>query len=123
MITFKQFLTEEREYWSDYPGQPGGRKFVQSLKSDVASTFKVPERSISVKQFLPEVGTYRQRWTMKLTKKFEGSEDTIKDMLIKFLVADLKKHFDDVKVHDSWMLANGSAIVVILEMKHKWKNV
>lgn len=109
-------LFEEQEFWSDYPNMVTSKRFATGLKNDLAEKFKISPARISVKQFLPKIDHFRQRWTIKLTKQYAENADFIKSMMGKFLVADLKKHFDSAELHDSWVTVDKSRIEIIINL-------
>ena len=111
-----QELFEEQEYWSDYPNTVMSKRFATGLKNDLAEKFKISPARIAVKQFLPQIDHYRQRWSIKLKKDQADNADFIKTLMIKFLLADLKKHFDSAELHDSWVKTDKSGVEIILNL-------
>lgn len=111
-----QELFEEREYWSDYPNTVMSKRFATGLKNELAEKFKISPTRIAVKQFLPQIDHYRQRWSIKLKKEQADNADFIKSLVIKFLLSDLKGHFDSAELYDSWVTADRSKVEIFLDL-------
>lgn len=116
-----QQLFEEQEYWSDYPNRPTSKNFANSLKGELAEKFKISPARIKVRQFLPQIDHFRQRWSIRLNKKDADTADFMRSMMAKFLLADFRKHFNSAELHDSWVKTDSSGIELIFNLVKETK--
>ena len=114
-----ELLSEEREYWADYPSLASSKSFANNVKSNVAEKFKISERSISVKQFLPQIDKFVQHWTIKIPNKVKGNEEFFMSMLTKLLTANLKERFKKLELRSSWVDKNQGTVRINFNLEEK----
>jgi hypothetical protein len=88
--TFKQFLAEEMEFYSDY-NLPTSKVGLRKIADDIAAAMSVRPGAVKIKQWLPKANTFRMRIELNLPKSMFDDVELYENLLKGVIKRELQK--------------------------------